>query len=119
MRECNGTHPSGYNFSPKEVLRVNILLGQRNAEREQHATMVVMNYVTRQCIRNGRLPLLETLEVTFGEDANRGAFVYASCEAEVIDGEWACVARSIEANRIDALVRERAESILERRRMMN
>lgn len=111
MTGCSGNHPSGSIFAAKESLHVSLRLGPRNEGRQQHVATVVLEHVTRQCLRNGRVPLLDTLEVSFLEDAPRGPFVYASCDAVVLDGSAACVARSIESERINTIIGRRRASV--------
>lgn len=104
MKACSGNHPSGVAFAPQETMRLQLNLGKRNASRPDHISAVLVQYVTRQSLRNGRIPLLESLEVYITGTITGDAIVHAKCTVEPHDAEWACMVRGIEATRIEQML---------------
>lgn len=107
MKQCDGNHPSGFAFFGRETMRVSFKLGPRNAgaERRGHVSVVVMQYVTNQAIKYDRVPLLDTLELSFTQDGAGVDRVDATCVVEYYgNSEWHCPARSLEAARVSNIL---------------
>jgi hypothetical protein len=104
VKECSGNHPSGVVFSRQETMRVSLKVGQHNAMRPDHVSAVLVQYVTRQALRSGRVPMLDSMEVYIAADITGNAVVQARCTVEPYEGDWACMVRGIEATRIEQML---------------
>jgi hypothetical protein len=110
MKQCDGNHPSGFVFAERETMRLSFKLGPRNAEasRRGHVSMVIMQWATEQALRYYRIPLLDTLEVSFTQDLGGQDRVDATLTVEYYgDGAreaWLCPARGIEAARVNNIL---------------
>jgi hypothetical protein len=109
MKECSGTHPSGFMFAQQEVMRVSLNMNMRNLARPDHVSAVLVQYVTRQALRNDRVPILDTMEVYIAGTITGEAVVHVKCIVEPHDSDWSCVVRGIEATRLEQILGRRID----------